>query len=112
MNVSRNIFPQSESPGGGLDSAETVVPGQPRDPKKGKKSGAYVQFKRTPFAVNMPVAFRWEVTQLNWWLATAARFFTESWKQEVVAGYHCRRFHCMTFRIIYCAADKQLGVET
>lgn len=29
-------FVQSESTGGGLDSAETVVPGQSRDPKKGK----------------------------------------------------------------------------
>lgn len=32
INVSKNIFVQSESPGGGLDPAETVVPGQSRDP--------------------------------------------------------------------------------
>lgn len=66
MNVSRNIFLQSESPGGELDSTETVVPGQPRDPKKGQTNRAHAQFRSIPFVVKMPAAFHWEVTQLNW----------------------------------------------
>lgn len=65
MSVWRNIFLQSESPGGELDSAEAVVPGQPRDPKKGQKNRAHVRFKDIPTVFRVPVAFNWEATQLN-----------------------------------------------
>lgn len=55
----KKIFLQSESPGGGRDSAKIMVPGQPGDPKKGQKSEAHIHFRHTLFIdFRMPVAFR------------------------------------------------------